>query len=206
MNDASDDVLWRRSARGEHDAFERLFERHARRVFGFCFRQTGDAATAEDLTSITFLEAWRRRNIVIDEGKVVPWLLGVANNAVRHQRRSARRYRRALGRLPPPAAVADHADEAADRLLAEQEARAVLSHLARLPKLERSVLALVAWEGLTPAEAAYALDVPEGTVRSRLHRARKRLGGATVRQPNDVATVTSSSQSAKGPACNGTSL
>jgi RNA polymerase sigma factor (sigma-70 family) len=175
MEQMSDDVLWRRASHGDRDAFAELFDRHSRRVFGFCFRQTANRTVAEDLASVTFLEAWRRRAAVVEEGKVPAWLLGIANNAVRHQRRSLLRYRRALSRLPAPRAEPDHADESGNRMEAEREAARVLKELRRLPANERVVVALIAWEGLTSSEAAVALGVTEATVRSRLYRARKRL-------------------------------
>jgi RNA polymerase sigma factor (sigma-70 family) len=175
VDEASDDVLWRRISRGDANAFAELFDRHVRRIYGFCFRQTGDWAVAQDLTSITFLEAWRRRLAVVEEGKVSAWLLGIAHNAVRHQHRSLRRYRNALSRLPAPAPHFDHAEDSAERVGAEHQARELLSQLRRLPRAERSVLALIVWEGLTSAEAAVALGIPEATVRTRLHRARRRL-------------------------------
>jgi RNA polymerase sigma factor (sigma-70 family) len=176
MEKASDDVLWRRTARGDRDAFAELFDRHARRVYGFCFRQTGDWALAQDLTSITFLEAWRRRrSAVIEDGKAVAWLLGIAHNSVRQQRRSRRRYRHALSRLPAPPPAPDHADESAARMAAESQAIELLQKMRRLPRGQRAALAFVIWEGLSTAEAAAALGKPEATVRSHLHRARKRL-------------------------------
>jgi RNA polymerase sigma factor (sigma-70 family) len=175
MAKTSDDVLWRRTCRGDRDAFAELFDRHARRVFGFCLRQTGNWALAEDLTSVAFLEAWRRRSALVEEGKVPAWLLGIANNVVRHQRRSLRRYRRALDRLPSPRAQPDHADDSVARASAEQQAAELLGQLRQLPKPEQAVVALVGWEGLSCAEASVALGVPEATVRSRLYRARRRL-------------------------------
>jgi RNA polymerase sigma-70 factor (ECF subfamily) len=180
MAETSDDALWRRTYRDDTDAFAMLFDRHARRVFGFCLRRTGDWALAEDLTSVTFLEAWRRRSVLVEEGKVPAWLLGIANNVVRHERRSLRRYRRALARLPAPPAHPDHADEIAARATAEQQAAQLLVKLRQLPKAEQAVLALIGWEGLSYAEAAVALGVPEATVRSRLHRARRRLQSGTA--------------------------
>jgi RNA polymerase sigma factor (sigma-70 family) len=176
MRDTSDDVLWRRTVRGDRDAFAEIFDRHARRIYGFCFRQTADWAVAQDLTSITFLEAWRRRNsALIDEGKVLAWLFGVAYNTVRQQRRSLRRYREALERLPVPTATPDHTEDSAARAAAEREAAELLQKIRRLPSAQRAALSLVMWEGLTPAEVAVALDKPEATVRSSLHRARRTL-------------------------------
>jgi RNA polymerase sigma factor (sigma-70 family) len=176
MTEVSDDVLLRRAGRGDADAFAALFDRHARRVFGYCFRQTGDWALAEDLTSVTFLELWRRRHsALVEEGKVLAWLFGIAHNVVRQRRRSLRRYRSALARLPVPAVEPDHAVESAERVAAERQAKELIVQLGGLPSPERAVVVLMGWEGLSAAETAEALSVPEATVRTRLYRARRRL-------------------------------
>jgi RNA polymerase sigma factor (sigma-70 family) len=188
MAEISDDVLLRRARRGDADAFAALFDRHGRRIFGFCFRQTGNRALAEDLTSITFLELWRRRSALVEEGKVPAWLFGIANNVVRQRRRSLRRHRRALHRLPVPPHEPDHAEEIAERVAAERQARELLVQLRRLPKPERAVVVLIGWEGLSGAETATALGIPEATVRTRLHRARRRLHANT--EPDVIEPTT----------------
>jgi DNA-directed RNA polymerase specialized sigma24 family protein len=107
----SDADLLRRAQQGDADSFGLLFERHAPTVLRFCFRRTGNAALAEDLTSIVFLEAWRRREkTVFFRGRARPWLLGVALNVLRSQSRAERRYREALARLPAPAAPEPESD------------------------------------------------------------------------------------------------
>lgn len=148
------------------------WDAHAQRIYRYCFRRTGDAALAEDLTSIVFLEAWRRRRDVTPSAA---WLYGVATNVLRNQRRSRRRYEAALARLPRPDPEPDFADMLAERVSAEQEMRVILDRLEALEPLERDVLALCVWEGLSAREAAVALAVPEATVRTRLHRARAHL-------------------------------
>jgi DNA-directed RNA polymerase specialized sigma24 family protein len=78
-----------------------LFDRHARAVYNHCFRRTADWSMAEDLTSVVFLEAWRRRdNVRIQRDTALPWFLGIANNLLRNAHRSLRRHRAALARLP----------------------------------------------------------------------------------------------------------
>ena len=77
--------------------------------------------------------------------------------------------------LPSPAAEPDHAEQVTDRLGSEARMRAVLARIDALPVREREVLGLIAWAGLSYEQAAAALDVPVGTVRSRLSRARARL-------------------------------
>jgi RNA polymerase sigma-70 factor (ECF subfamily) len=154
----------------------RLWDEHAQRIYRYCFRRTADRELAEDLTSVVFLEAWRRRDKAqLGADTELPWLYGVAANVVRNQWRKQRRYRAALARLPRPRDEADLAQDAIDHLADQEQMRLVVARLQALPQIEQDVLTLCAWEDLTPKEAAVALGVPESTVRTRLHRARKRL-------------------------------
>jgi RNA polymerase sigma factor (sigma-70 family) len=172
----TDAALLSRTQVGDTEAFGALFERHAPAVLRFCFRRTGNAAAAEDLTSIVFLEAWRRRDrTTFFEGQARPWLLGVALNILRSQARSERRYREALARLPADDVPEPESEAAIARLDAETEMRAVLKILDQLGRREREVLELCVWEGLSTEEAALALGISPGAVRSRLSRARRRL-------------------------------
>jgi RNA polymerase sigma-70 factor (ECF subfamily) len=156
-------------------AFGMLFERHATAVYNYCFRRTADWAAAEDLTSIVFLETWRKRNEVRIHGdSLLPWLYGVATNMLRNRSRAMKRYRAALARLPLDR-QADFADDAAARIDDERQMRNVLDAFHVLPQRDQDVLALCVWSGLSYEEAALALDLPVGTVRSRLSRARRRL-------------------------------
>lgn len=175
MGRRDDRELWSAVARGDADAFGRLFERHGRSVYNYCFRRTGNWARAEDLTSVVFLECWRRRDVTLEGETVLPWLLGIATNVCRSQRRSLVRYQAALKRLPLPETTFEFADETLERLEDERRMRAVLSLVSHLPKREQDVLALCVWAGLSYEEAAAALEIPVGTVRSRLARARARL-------------------------------
>lgn len=165
---------------GDPAAFAELFDAYARTVYNHAFRLTADWSVAEDVMSATFLEAWRLRDRVDPEGgSLRPWLLGVATNIARNHCRGNRRYRAAVavGALAGTAAleVPDHADLVAGRVDDQRRLSAVLTALARLRRPEREVLTLCLWEGLEYAEAAEALGVPVGTVRSRLSRARTRL-------------------------------
>jgi RNA polymerase sigma factor (sigma-70 family) len=174
---ASDQDLWSHAANeGAGEAFGELFERHADRVYAHCFSRTGSWSMAEDLTSVVFLEAWRRRIEVRFSGdSALPWLLGVANNATRNAQRSLRRHNLLLAKLPPPGEEADIAADAAVRVDHERLAQHLLCAMGGLRQAEQEVLALCDWAGLSYAEAAVAIGVPEGTVRSRLFRARQHL-------------------------------
>lgn len=176
----AEQALVERLRSGDPDALAELFDRHGDRIYNHCFRATGDWAEAEDATSTVFLEVWRHRSrVLLHDGSVLPWLYGVATNVCRNLTRSRRRRQRALSALPRPDAVPDHADRVADRLGSTARMRAVLAAIDALPPHEREVLGLVAWSGLSYEQAAAALDVPVGTVRSRLSRARARLSDLT---------------------------
>jgi RNA polymerase sigma factor (sigma-70 family) len=174
----SDHQLWAQ-ATGQFagPAFGELFERHGDRVHRHCFHKTGSVATAEDLTSVVFLEAWRRRQDVrfSEDGSVLPWLLGVANYASMNAQRSLRRHRRLLAKLPAASAEPDIAEDAIHRIDTERLVAHLLCALKGLREPEREVLILCDWDGLSYGDAAVALDVPVGTVRSRLSRARQHL-------------------------------
>ncbi|MFI8536741.1 RNA polymerase sigma factor [Streptomyces aquilus] len=171
-----DTNLRKRIRAGDHDAFGDLFDAYARSVYNHAFRLTGEWSTAEDVVSLTFLEAWRLRGTVDEEGgSLRPWLLGIATNVTRNTRRAARRHAAAVARLPREEPVRDFADEVVGRLDDTAQLAVVHTALARLRRAEREVLALCVWSGLGYEAAAEALGVSVGTVRSRLSRARTKL-------------------------------
>jgi RNA polymerase sigma-70 factor (ECF subfamily) len=173
---------------GDPAAFARLFDEHAQAVFRHAARLT-DHATAEDITQLTFLEAWRGRERVRPDGEsLLPWLLGIATNVQRNVSRAARRHQAALTRTRPQDAVPDFADDVASRMDDAERVAAAKRALAKLRRSEREVFTLCVWSGLDYAAAAEALDIPVGTVRSRLSRARKRLEQLTDAELRDLRT------------------
>jgi RNA polymerase sigma-70 factor (ECF subfamily) len=111
-----------------------------------------------------------------------PWLYGIARNVLRAHWRAGRGADRAAPEVP-----VDPWDDVVDRLDSAARAQLLVSAVRALPANERDVLLLVAWEQLTPAEAAVALGVPPGTARSRLHRARAALRLVLARAPGASA-------------------
>jgi RNA polymerase sigma-70 factor (ECF subfamily) len=188
-----DRELWDAAREGDAASFGILFDRHARSIYNFCFRRCGSWDVAEDLTSVVFLEAWRRRSIYLENESALPWLYGIAINVTRSQRRSLRRYQAALSRLPAPDDALEEADDVVRREDDANRMRDVLAAIQQLPQREQGVLVLVAWEGLSYEEAAAALGIPVGTVRSRLSRGRRRLqeyidrNGHNTSRDNDLS-------------------
>ncbi|GAA4930921.1 RNA polymerase sigma factor [Streptomyces coeruleoprunus] len=161
---------------GDRDALGELYDEHARVVYRYALRVTGDWAEAEDVVSATFLEAWRSRERLRPEGDGLrPWLLGIATNVMRRTARARRRRDVALARLPERGSVPDFVDDLVAHLADAEQLRVAHRALARLRRRDQEVFTLVVWAGLDYAAAAEALGVPVGTVRSRLSRARTRL-------------------------------
>ena len=173
-SDLDDADLWELSAK-DPEAFGEIFRRHARAVFAICYWRTGDTAVAEDVTSVVFLEAWKRRDVVVlEQRSALPWLLGVANHTSRNATRSLRRYSQALKRLDGHRSLLDD-DAVIDRLDAEISLNMVNEVARELNEQEREIVLLVFWSGLSYEAAAVALGVPVGTIRSRVSRTRRKL-------------------------------
>jgi RNA polymerase sigma factor (sigma-70 family) len=160
------------------ERFGQIFDRHATTVHRYLARRVG-RTLADDLTAETFLIAFRRRDRY-DPGQpdALPWLYGIAANLLRgHQRAEVRQYR-ALARTGADPALAGPDDRVPAQVTAAAHVRALAGVLARLKVGEREVLTLVSQAQLSYPEVARALDIPIGTVRSRLHNARKRIRAA----------------------------
>ena len=141
-------------------------------------RRVGDLA--DDLLSETFLIAFRRRAAYRpDHVEVRPWLIGIATNVVHGHRRAEQRRYRALARASAePAQAGSATDESNDRVVAEALRAPLAAALGRLKGRDRDVLLLFAYAQLSYEEIATVLDVPLGTVRSRLNRARRQTRAA----------------------------
>ena len=175
LSEAADSDLMA-MAGSEPEAFGELFKRHSRSVYAYCARRTGNLDLAEDLTSIVFMEAFRRRRkLQLSNESALPWLFGVANNVVRNADRSLRRYRSALHRMPVPPNGVSSEDDAMERLGAQDALARALEAISTLTQTEQDVVLLVLWSEFTYADAATALSIPVGTVRSRLASARAKF-------------------------------
>ena len=166
------------------DLFVSLFWCHGPAVHAYLSRRAGGQA-ADDLLEEVWVRAFRSRDRYDDRLPALAWLYGIARNVLLHHFRSEQSVRtndtgrREVGEPDPWDAVDDHLD-------ARRTVSGLAEALAALSGDDREVLLLVAWEQLTPAEAAVVLGIPQGTARSRLHRARTQLRGhleASVSSP-----------------------
>jgi RNA polymerase sigma-70 factor (ECF subfamily) len=170
----SDAAVIERS-RGDAECFEELFRRHASRIQRYVVRRLGPDA-ADDIVAETFLQAFRQRaGYDQDRADALPWLYGIATNLIGRHRRAEIRLYRALARTGTDPVTASFTDRSDDRLTAGAAGRRLAAALAGLPAAYRDTVLLVAWGGLSYEEAAAALGVPAGTVRSRVSRARAAL-------------------------------
>ena len=175
------------------ELFALLYDRYASDIHRYAARRLGDGA-ADDITADTFLAAFRiRSRYDRTRPNARPWLYGIAGNLIGKQRRTEVRALKALartGRDPVAASWVDSWVEDTDSRIAAQGPLA--GALAALSAGDRNVLLLVAWADLTYQEVAEALDIPVGTVRSRLNRARRKVRTALGADPafvHDAAEV-----------------
>jgi RNA polymerase sigma factor (sigma-70 family) len=157
--------------------FGELFDEHARPLHRYLARRVGEP-TADDLVAETFLVAIQQRTSYDPERAAVrPWLFGIATKLLqRHLRQEERAYRATAREAGARSRQSEgHESRVADRIDAGVRARQLAHALAALDPRDRDVLLLTSWAELDSYEIAEALDIPVGTVRSRLHRVRTTL-------------------------------
>lgn len=181
----ADEELMVRLARGEADAFDLVYERHADAAFSLAYRICGSRAAAEEVAQDAFLALWRNgARFEPSRGSVRNWILGIVHNrAIDALRRAVRHESRRAGdeglaeRLMSP----DRTDEEAGR---RQEAGAIRSLLDDLPVDQRRVIELAYYAGFTHTEIADMLAIPVGTVKGRM-----RLGLDKLRMRMEISGV-----------------
>jgi RNA polymerase sigma-70 factor (ECF subfamily) len=181
----SDSEVLTDSLAGRPEAFADIVRRHSNAVHGYLARRAG-RETADELLGEVWLRAFRSRHTY--DGRFPnarPWLYGIARNTLRAHWRLDR-----LDGAREAELVDDPWQDADARLDALQQGPALRDALSTLDAEDREVLLLIAWERLTQAEVAISLGMPSGTVRWRLHRARKqlqnRLDGSSACRPLDA--------------------
>ncbi|MGW2562003.1 RNA polymerase sigma factor [Streptomyces sp. NPDC001514] len=169
----SDEALLSAVARGDQGALRALYERHAAAMLRLIRRLTSDQGLAEEILQETWLAVWRSADGFRGESSLRGWLLGVAR---RQAHNHLRRSRPQLADLAEAQHVPDPAPSVEDQLVREAERTELLSAVQTLPEHLREVLALVLVDELAYPEVAAVLDIPVGTVKSRMSHARRRLG------------------------------
>ena len=174
---ASDEQLLDGIRARDSAALRALFQRYHRRVFHFVLRRLGDPGLAEEVVADVFFEVWRSVDQFAGASRPSTWIYGIAHFKSSSAHRDRSRFKRAAvvpTNVESLHRVADdrHAD---DRLQAREELRIVHRVLSSLPEDQRTVLELAVIEGLPYDEIADRLGVPEGTIKTRVSRARVRL-------------------------------
>jgi len=175
------------------ERFRGLFAATERDLLAYALRRVERPEDAADVVAETFLVAWRRIDAVPPGDEARLWLYGVARRQLANHRRGQLRRTRLADRLRRELPVA----LASARAPEDHRVAAVHAALARLDEEDREILRLTSWEDLTPAQIATVLGIPGVTVRSRLHRARKRLRMEVLAQDPAVLATTSQTLATK---------
>jgi RNA polymerase sigma factor (sigma-70 family) len=172
---AVDDSTAIRRSLVDAQAFGVLFQRHAPHIHRYLVLRLG-RQVADDVLGDTFVAAFRRRHSYdLSRPDARPWLYGIATNLVGEHRRAEAREFRLQQAIVPDRDHYGHADQVAGTVTAQAARPALNRALADLADGDRHVLLLIAWGELTYEEVATVLEIPVGTVRSRLNRARTKV-------------------------------
>jgi RNA polymerase sigma factor (sigma-70 family) len=162
----------------EPEQFAAIFDRHFAPVFRFAERRVG-RDQASEVASEAFARAYAKRGSFREDAvDALPWLLGIASKLILHERRRFVRYLAAVERVSADVHTSDRDGDLGSvdrRLDAPAEWARMRAALMTLSDTDRELLLLVTWDELSYDEAAAVLDLPLGTVRSKLHRAKARL-------------------------------
>ena len=183
---------------GSSDRFERLWDDHAPAVLRYARRRCV-SDDVDDVVAETFTVAWRRLSEAPEYP--LPWLLGICRNVAANVSRARRRRDALRGRITAaygsPAAPSAEDGAVGD---GSESADRVVAALAGLPDADRELLTLLAWDGLSRAEAAESLGCSRGALAVRLHRARRRLLAALASLDEAAPSSRSRNSSALAPA------
>ena len=180
----TDEDIVRRCRDGDVEAFGILVERHQKKVFNIAFRMTGDDSEACDISQDAFLAAYRAIGTFRGEARFSTWLYGITLNVARTRLKQAIRRRQTILPLDDPpedgggqsARVPPSGEASAIEKLESREIQARVQHcIGTLDEDHMGVLVLRDIQGLSYEEMREAFGVPEGTIKSRLFRAREAM-------------------------------
>jgi RNA polymerase sigma-70 factor, ECF subfamily len=172
--DEENGALIVRSAQ-DPQAFGVIFDRHVSEIHRYAARRLG-VSLADDIAAETFLIAFRRRQSYDPAFRSAkPWLYGIATNVISRHRKAEARLYRTLARTGVDPVCVSGADDIVARVTATAQRRKLAEALAGISAADRDTLLLLSWAELSYQEIARALDIPTGTVASRINRARRKL-------------------------------
>lgn len=156
---------------GDREAVAELYDRHAARVLGLAYRIVRNSSDAEDVVQEVFSQAWRTApNYEASRGTVAGWLLMMARTRAIDRVR-ARQARRDAGVEPDPETIPSTAAPVPDQIIANQQTARIRGAMVALPAEQKTALELAYFEGLTQSEIAERLQIPLGTVKTRIRSA-----------------------------------
>lgn len=184
-----DDILIRLIVSAHAEALGALYDRYGRLVFSLALNTVGDHATAEEITQDVFLRVWQRAGqYSADRGKVSTWLTGITRHRAIDQlrRRGSRPEQDSVfwAEMPPGSEPSVEGPEHAAAQILDRER--ILSAVALLPEEQKQVLALAYFRGLSQAEIAQTLDLPLGTIKTRVRLGMQKLRQILADQDVDV--------------------
>jgi RNA polymerase sigma-70 factor (ECF subfamily) len=174
--------LIHRITEGDDDAMRELYAQYGQRLYAFALRLTNDPATAEDVTQNTLVIAWQKATTFRGDSRLITWLLGI----VHHTAMKAIRYQPHYLDETDEENIPQNQPSLEEQALGQEMKHWVKQGLQSLSSEHRAVLELVFYQGLSLQEVSQVLNVPLGTVKSRLSYARKHLGGALARSQENL--------------------
>lgn len=154
---------------GDHAAYEVLVTTHQEAVFRLAYLLLGDPDDAKDIAQDAFIQAYKSLNRFDAERPLRPWLLRIVSNLASNRRRSMARYMAALRRF------VSTSDDSPAAVMLQQDQETLWQAVRQLSHDDQEIIYLRYFLELSSQETAAALNIAEGTVRSRLHRALGRL-------------------------------
>jgi len=159
--------------KGDKDAFNELYSRYGRLVFNFAYKLTGTIVEAEEVTQEVFEKIWRKRNTYIIDKKITTWMLQICKNAaidlLRRRKRTSPIDEYQLDFLVDDTINLD------DEVELKSTRKTLMEAISNLPDEQREIIRLMYFDGLTQQEIADSLEIPLGTVKSRLKLAMSKL-------------------------------
>lgn len=174
---AEDLDLIRRMQAGDDDAVRDLYALYGQRLYAYALRLTDDPATSEDVTQNTLVTAWRTSRTFRGEGRLIAWLLGIVHHTAMKAIRNNTNYLNEMAEET----IREDQPSPEEQAQVKDERRWVRQGMQSLSPEHRAVLELVFYQALSLNEAAQVLNVPVGTVKSRLSYARTHLRGVLAR-------------------------